>query len=479
MECAVDNTNIEVERGVLSAILYDPSLFDEIASIVDSNDFGYVPHKVIFSIMKLLDQEELPIEESFILKKSNKEHKVSKRELSSILATVPLAATKQYAQDIKDLSIKRQLRSLALRVMKESEDSSTEVQSLLDLLQSHIYELSYSRSNGDFKSAKDVVVAALEHLKKLKERGNSTITGLDTGFRDLNDLTTGLNNGDLVIIAARPGMGKTTLVLNMAYSVLQQDLGVAFFSLEMPAEQLMIRLFSSVVGIHLQDLRVGNLDDDELGRLSKVADSIAESSLFIDDNGGLTIQLLRTKLRRLKTDNPQISLAVVDYLQLMTGGSNNKDRYQEVSEISRGLKLIARELNIPIIALSQLNRTLENRSDKRPMLSDLRESGAIEQDADLILFIYRDWVYKVREEREKEKEKKKGKENYETQVIMPSKEEAEIIIGKQRNGPTGTVKVIFNKELSRFEDISGTNEDNEMTIFVANDDDDGIETIII
>lgn len=224
----------------------------------------------------------------------------------------------------------------------------------------------------------------------------------------------------------------------------------------MPAEQLMLRMLAAKTSISLQNLRVGNLQEEEWGNLTYAADVMSKSPLFIDDNSLLTIHQLRTKLRKIKTKHPEIGLAVIDYLQLMSS-ANNKDRHQEVSEISRGLKMIARELEIPIIALSQLNRSLESRSDRRPMLSDLRESGSIEQDADIILFVYRDAVYKQKDEKEKEEAAKKENKDYKSTYIPRNEEEAEIIIGKQRNGPTGTVKLIFHKHCTRFVDLNNSN----------------------
>jgi replicative DNA helicase len=242
----------------------------------------------------------------------------------------------------------------------------------------------------------------------------------------------------------------TAFVLNIASKILDHNKGVAFFSLEMPAEQLMLRLMSAKASIALQDLRVGNLSDEQWSSLSKTADHFSRSKLFVDDDGNLTITALRSKLRKLKERHPEISCAIIDYLQLMSG-SGGKDRHQEVSEISRGLKLLARELNIPIIALSQLNRSLESRNDKRPMLSDIRESGSIEQDADIILFVYRDDVYRRKEEMEKEKAASKDGKQYKSDFIERPEEEAEVIVGKNRNGPTGHVKLVFHKRFTRFE----------------------------
>jgi replicative DNA helicase len=286
----------------------------------------------------------------------------------------------------------------------------------------------------------------------MKKMGNKHLIGETTGFEALDRRTTGFNAGDLIIIAARPAMGKTALVLNMALKNVEQGKGVIFFSLEMPAEQLMLRMLSAKTSIPLQNLRKGDMDDQQWSNLSGAFDDLNTKKLFVDDGGSVNINQLRARVRKLaQNESNNIKLVIIDYLQLMQG-TGNKDRHQEVSDISRGLKMLAREMKIPIIALSQLNRGLENRPDKRPMLSDLRESGAIEQDADIIMFVYRDDVYKERDEARKEKEAKDKGEDYKSKFINKPVEEAEVIIGKQRNGPIGTVKLDFQKALTRFVD---------------------------
>jgi len=292
--------------------------------------------------------------------------------------------------------------------------------------------------------------------ERLKALGNSKLIGTDTGFRNLNDKTSGFGKGDLVIIAARPAMGKTALVLNMALKAIERNEGVAFFSLEMPAEQLMLRMLSAKTSIPLQALRIGDLKDEQWSQFSAAVDDIAQKKLFVDDGGYATIHHVRSKLRKLKSQHPEITVAIIDYLQLMSGEGGREGRQQEISEISRGLKQLARELDMPIVALSQLNRSLESRDNKRPMLSDLRESGAIEQDADIILFVYRDDVYREAQEKEKEMRAKAEGKEYQSNFRKKSEEEAEIIIGKQRNGPTGTVDLIFQKNFTRFVDASPT-----------------------
>ena len=292
----------------------------------------------------------------------------------------------------------------------------------------------------------------LDYIKRMKEMGNKHLIGETTGFYELDKKTTGFNAGDLVIIGARPAMGKTALVLNMGLANVELGKGVIIFSLEMPAEQLMLRMLSAKTSIPLQNLRKGDLDDQQWSNLTAAFDALNGKKLFVDDGGSLNINQLRARVRKL-AQNPDnnISMIIIDYLQLMQG-TGGKDRHLEVSEISRGLKMLAREMKIPVVALSQLNRGLENRPDKRPMLSDLRESGSIEQDADIIMFVYRDDVYKERDEARKEKEAKDRGEEYKSTFINNPVEEAEIIIGKQRSGPIGTVKLDFQKGFTRFVD---------------------------
>lgn len=445
---------IQIERAVLNAILYSPEVLDVVAESLEPKDFLYQPHQNIFKIMLELRRLEKPIDEEFIKQRSTTSCVVEEDELLNILSTNPIADIHSYIFEIREASIKRKLNSLAMKLNEASNDEGTPSKELIDYLQSELYSISSVQEYKDFRDAKEVSIATLDYICGMKERGNSTLIGIDTGFKELNEKTTGFGKGDLIIVAARPAMGKTTLVLNMAQRALDDDIGVAFFSLEMPAEQLMLRMLSAKTSIALQNLRLGHLMDDELQRLSDAVDVMSGKPLFIDDSSVLTIHQLRSKMRKVKSQHPEIGLAVIDYLQLMSS-ANNKDRHQEVSEISRGLKMIARELEIPVIALSQLNRSLESRSDRRPMLSDLRESGAIEQDADVILFVYRDDVYKYKDEKEKEAAAKKEGKEYRSTFQFRETEDAEIIIGKQRNGPTGFIKLQFHKNYTRFSDTDG------------------------
>ncbi len=453
--------NLNVERAVLSAIIFDPEIYEEIAAVLKPEDF-YLPfHQHLFSAMESLFEQELPIDEEFLRKELSKNDKFDEVAMVEVLSANPISNTKAYVKEIKDYANKRSLITLATQIKKLTIEDDLEVEQIMDRVEQKLYEITQESVNEDFRDSKSIAASTLKEIQRLKELGNSKLIGVDTGFANLNDKTSGFGKGDLIIVAARPAMGKTTIVLNMALKAIKRGEGVAIFSLEMPAEQLMLRMLSADTSIPLQALRVGNLRDDEWSRLSSAMDDISRRKLFVDDGGYATIHHVRSKLRKLKSQHPEISMAIIDYLQLMSGDArSNAGRQQEISEISRGLKQLARELEIPIIALSQLNRSLESRENKRPQLSDLRESGAIEQDADIILFVYRDDVYRqyqVKEKLEKAKmdDNKALIEKYEAQyneLKRKMEEETELIIGKQRNGPTGTVELIFQKSYTRFID---------------------------
>jgi len=443
--------SVNLEKAVLSSIIFDPGSFETVAERLKPKDF-YLPfHRYLFEAMIECEREEKPIDEEFLKKKLNQKNAFDEVAFLEIISSNPLSNTSAYIEEIKDKAIKRELISLTSDIKEVAIEKDLPSSDVVDLVQQKLYKITEEANSSDFRDSPQIVESTLKHIEEMKKRGNHGVVGVDTGFRKLNELTTGFGEGDLIIIAARPAMGKTSFALNLAEKAIKDKLGVAIFSLEMPAEQLMLRMLSSITSIPLQKLKIGDLNDDEFSRLSSAMDEMSNSKLFVDDNGLVDIHHVRSKLRKLKTNHPEISLAIIDYLQLMSG-TGSKDRHLEVSEISRGLKLLARELNIPIIALSQLNRSLESRSDKRPMLSDLRESGAIEQDADLILFVYRDDVYRMREEKEKEmKARNEGKE-YKSNFFAKPEEDAEIIIGKNRNGPVGVADLVFQKSCTRFVD---------------------------
>jgi replicative DNA helicase len=457
----VELYNLDIERGILSAILFDGKIYEDVAAILKPSDF-YLPfHQNIFSAMEELYHKDYPIDEIFLRDHLSRQHKFDEELFLEMLGTAPIEAVEAYAREIKDLALKRELIHLSNEIKKTVLNEDKKAIEEVEEIQGKLFSIATSNLAGDFKESVAIINDTLEYIKTQVSKQNKIVTGLDSGFVELNRMTSGFGEGDLIILAARPSMGKTGLALNIALNVLKQNKGVAIFSLEMPAEQLMLRILSSAGKIPLQDLRRGNLDDNEWTKLTQIADEISEKPLFVDDEGNVNIHTIRAKLRKLKAQNPDLSLAIIDYLQLIN--SDLKERHLAIAEISRSLKLLARELQIPIIALSQLNRSLESRPNKRPMLSDLRESGAIEQDADIIMFIYRDDVYKAMEAKQKQKEAlEKGKQieiNFQEKEV----EEAEIIIGKQRNGPTGTVEMLFHKNYVLFTDKMGEVREIEMS----------------
>lgn len=453
--------NLNIERAILSSILFEPTIYESIAGEIKPESFYLPAHQHIYKAIEELSNEEMPIDEEFIRKKLSKEKNFNENVLLEILASSPLSNTYAYLGELKDLSIKRELIKVTTEIKQSVYEERLESDEALDRIQKRLFEIGIDSQESAFKEAEEIATNALEIIKTNKERENRDVTGLDTGFSGLNKKTHGFGAGDLIIIAARPGMGKTAFVLNLAGHVLKNGKGVAFFSLEMPAEQLMFRMLAARSSVPLQKIKTGDLKDDEWESVANSADQFASSKLFVSDDSLLTLQKLRTKLRRIKQKQPEIALAIIDYLQLMSGGGGNKDRHQEVSDISRGIKMLARELQIPIIALSQLNRGLENRHDKRPMLADIRESGAIEQDADIIAFVHREDVYKAREARERQKRAEaEGKTDVKVEFVEKSVEEAEIIIAKHRNGETGTVKMLFQKPYTRFVDLDTHSDSN-------------------
>lgn len=443
--------SINIERAVLSSIFFNPEELEDILGVLKAKDFYLPAHKKIFEVMVKLHNEGMPIDEDFIRNKVNSKD-VDDSILLEILSANPITNTIAYVKEIKDASVKRELATLATTIKKVAIEDEVSANEALDTIQGELYKISTDSATSELKDMQSITNSTLFYIEKMKKLGNKHLIGETTGFDALDRKTTGFNEGDLVIIAARPAMGKTALVLNMALKNIERGKGVIFFSLEMPAEQLMLRLLSAKTSIPLQSLRKGDMDDSQWANLSAAFDDLSQKKLFVDDGGSVNINQLRARVRKLaQNEENNIKLVIIDYLQLMQG-IGTKDRHQEVSDISRGLKMLARELKIPIIALSQLNRGLESRPDKRPMLSDLRESGAIEQDADIIMFVYRDDVYKERDEARKEKEAKDKGMDYKSSFINKPIEEAEIIIGKQRNGPIGMVKLDFHKNLTKFLD---------------------------
>uniref|UniRef100_UPI0040471747 replicative DNA helicase n=1 Tax=Aliarcobacter sp. TaxID=2321116 RepID=UPI0040471747 len=469
--------SINIERAVLSSILFNPEELEDVLGVLKPKDFYLPAHKKIFEVMVKLHNDDMPIDEEFIKRRLDSKD-VDDSILLEILSANPITNTLAYVREIKDGAVKRELATLATTIKKVAIEEDVSANEALDTIQGELYKISTDSATSELKDMSVITHDTLSYIEKMKKMGNTHLIGETTGFDALDKRTTGFNEGDLIIIAARPAMGKTALVLNMALKNVERGRGVIFFSLEMPAEQLMLRMLSAKTSIPLQNLRKGDMDDQQWSNLSAAFDDLNTKKLFVDDGGSININQLRARVRKLaQNEANNIGLVIIDYLQLMQG-TGNKDRHQEVSDISRGLKMLAREMKIPIIALSQLNRGLENRPDKRPMLSDLRESGAIEQDADIIMFVYRDDVYKERDEARKEKEAKDKGEDYKSKFINKPVEEAEVIIGKQRNGPIGTVKLDFQKALTRFVDKENESSGAPIEVIFENVADSDKETNI-
>lgn len=438
--------DLDLERAILNSCLCSEDAYASIAGDISSNDFSLKAHQDIFKAILSCVSNNEPISISFI----KKHKKIDEQVLSEIIATPSIVDIISYANELREKSIKRQLLNLA-HIIPSKINETKPVSQIADEINKEIFDLTNRVNANDIKDVDIVISELLEEFEKQKKLANKDVIGLNTGFSELNKKTKGFKDGELIIIAARPGMGKTTLCLNFMEKVLKDNKGVVMFSLEMPSTQIMQRLLSAKTSIPLQKIITADLNDDEWSRIGDACEEYSKKKLYIYDSGYASITDIRAILRRLKSMDHDISLCVVDYIGLMMGNSNFNDRHLQVSEISRGLKLLARELNMPIIALSQLNRSLENRSNKRPMLSDLRESGSIEQDADTILFVYRDEVYREQEEKEKENKARAENKTYERKFYAnPMQEDAEIIIGKNRNGPVGSVEVLFLKEKSSF-----------------------------
>ncbi|WP_104727563.1 replicative DNA helicase [Helicobacter felis] len=457
-----DDFILDMERMVLAAVL-EGDCYENMAALLKPSDFFHPIHGLLFQLCGQLHQENLPIDGKILLSKlsSEKDRKI----LFEVMATSPVVHLEPYIEAIKQESMRRSLLRICMDGREQCYAQRPSAQ-ILDNLEREIYALSVQSVRGGFKDAPTVVKTTMDMIYEAKLRGNSQILGLDTGFSELNRYTAGFQKGDLIVVGARPAMGKTSFVLNITQTALSHNKGVAFFSMEMGAEQLMLRLLSSLASVHAYDLKMGRLQDYEWEKLTSSAQILNDKSLFIDDTSMLTLEYVRSKMRQIKAQHPEIALVIIDYIQLMSSNHTELPRHAQISEISRGLKVLARELEIPIIALSQLNRSLESREDKRPILSDLKESGAIEQDADQVLFLYRDEVYKHRAQNDLlAKLRKDGKheevKKLEVQIDTQRKEEfqrnqgvedAEIILAKNRNGDIGTIRVAFNKPYTRFED---------------------------
>jgi replicative DNA helicase len=443
--------SVEAEQSVLGGLLLDNLAWDRAAELLTESDFYRYEHRLIFGAIAALVQHSRPADVITVFEQLQSLGKAEDAGglayLNALAQSVPSAANmRRYAEIVRERAILRKLIAASDEIATSAFNrEGRAVPQILDDAESKILKIGEegSRQRQGFIGIDKLVVSLLDRVNELAENGSEDVTGVRTGYYDLDRLTAGLQKGDLIVLAARPSMGKTAFALNIAEHVaVREELPVVVFSMEMGASQLALRLVGSLGRIDQQNLRKGKLAEQEWGRLAEAVEKLGKVQLFIDETAGLTVAELRARARRMARQCGTLGLIVIDYLQLMSGSGSDENRATELGEISRGLKALAKELQCPVIALSQLNRSVESRPDKRPMMSDLRESGAIEQDADIIMFIYRDEYY--------------------TKADCKEPGVAEIIIAKQRNGPVDTVKLTFLKPLTKFDNLapgsSGSNE---------------------
>lgn len=431
--------SIEAEQSVLGGLLLENRAWDKIADIVQEQDFYRQDHRLIFRSIAVLAEQDEPLDiitlSNWLKARDELDNAGGLAYLGTLAKDTPSAANiKAYAEIVREKSVLRQLISIGSEISEDAfNPGERPSKELLDEAEKKVFEIAeQGNRKQDFQNIKSLLKQTLAHIDELS-KSDATITGASTGYTELDDMTSGLQKGDLIIVAGRPSMGKTTFSMNLAeYIAVNDKKPVAIFSMEMPAEQLVLRMFASMGRVPLNDIRTGKIREEDWPRIGMAVKTFGETQLFIDDTPAMSPTEIRAKSRRLQREHGQMGLIVIDYLQLMQSGNRSENRATEISEISRGLKALAKELECPVIALSQLNRSLEQRPNKRPIMSDLRESGAIEQDADVIMFIYRDEVY-----------------NEDT----PDKGMAEVIIGKQRNGAIGKVRLTFTGKFTRFDNF--------------------------
>jgi len=442
--------SFEAEQAVIGGILLKNDVWNDLAERVVEQDFYHRAHRTIFAMIEKLSGEDIPVDLVTLSESLENNQELESvggfAYLADLLQNTPSAANiNNYADIVRERAIVRELIAVANEIGEAGyETEGRNSAELLDFAETKVFQIAESRTdkNAGPKALKDILKDTVARIDELCKNPKDGITGLSSGYADLDQKTTGFQPGDLIIVAARPSMGKTTFAMNLAeHAALNADKPTVIFSLEMPAEQIMNRMLSSLGRIDQGHIRTGQLDENDWASLSSTMSILLEKgNMFIDDSSALTPTELRSRARRIARDYGGVSLIMVDYLQLMRVPSLSENRTLEISEISRSLKALAKDLKCPVIALSQLNRGLEQRADKRPINSDLRESGAIEQDADLIMFIYRDEVYN---------------ENSDHKGI------AEIIIGKQRNGPIGKIRLTFQGKYARFDDYTGAHYNEE------------------
>lgn len=434
IEAKIPPQNVDAEMSLLGAVLINEEVLADVTEFVKERDFYDKRHASIFAAMIRLYERHKPVDLLTVTDELKKKDELTEvggtqylTELTNYVPTAANAAT--YAEMVAAKAVRRRLIKASGEISELGYDEEFDVQELLQKAEAELFSVSDESLKQDLVSMETILTESFDRLEEL-HRNKGQLRGVKTGWRDLDNMTAGLQRSDLIILAARPAMGKTTLVTNLAYNVATiAKQSVLFFSLEMSKEQLVDRMLADASGVDAWNIRTGNLSDDDFSKLSEAMGEMAEAPIYLDDTPGLSVMEMRTKARRAAHDAP-LGLIIVDYLQLMQGSASNQgNRVQEVSEISRGLKLIARELNVPVIALSQLSRSVESRSPQVPQLADLRESGSIEQDADIVMFIYREAYYNPDTERENI---------------------TDLIIAKHRNGPVGKVELYFHPERLRF-----------------------------
>jgi len=437
--------NMEAEQSVLGGILIENEAVNKVIEILDAHDFYRDAHRKIFDALIALSERDEPADLITLtneLRKMNQLDSVGGASyLASLIDSVPTAANiEYYARIVKEKALLRRLIETSTDIITQSYEDRGDVENFLDEAERAIFQISENRVRPSFYPIREVVKGSFKALERLYEK-KEVVTGTPSGFKELDRLTAGFQPSDLIIVAGRPSMGKTAFCLNLAqYAAIEKRIPVAIFSLEMSKEQLGIRMLCSEAHVEGTRLRTGFLNESDWPRLTLAAGNLSDAPIYIDDTAALSALELRAKARRLRAEQ-DLGVVIVDYLQLMKGRTRVESRQQEISEISRSLKALAKELNIPVIAVSQLSRKTEERTGNRPQLSDLRESGAIEQDADLILFIYRDEIYNRSEDN-------------------PNKGVAEVIIGKQRNGPIGMIKLTFLDKFTTFKELYKGEGDN-------------------
>ncbi|MFX0549857.1 replicative DNA helicase [Hathewaya histolytica] len=431
--------NIEAEQSVLGSMLKDKSAIAGAVETLKGEDFYKDSHKTIFNTVLTLYQKDIPVDMITLLEELKSTSKIEESGGITYItevnnSVISTANVNSYIKIVKDKAILRKLIKSSTEIIEECYENQNDVESVIDSAESKIFNIAENKSSSEFEPMSTVLERGFIQIEKIFNN-KGQLNGTPSGFGELDSKTSGFQKGDMILIAARPSMGKTTFALNIAeYAALRADKSVAIFSLEMSKEQLAYKLLCSEANVDMLKLRTGDLDDRDWENIARASGPLSSAKIYIDDTAGTSVMEMRSKCRKLKMEHG-IDLIVIDYLQLMSGTGRSESRQQEVSEISRSIKALAKEMECPVIALSQLSRAPEQRADHRPMLSDLRESGSIEQDADLVMFLYRDEYY-----------------NKETE----DKNVAECIIAKQRNGPVGTVKLAWLGQYSKFGNLDIT-----------------------